>query len=120
MGRSSQLHKLSVHGQNSSGQVAPSLKSLDQYGTDTVFASILVSGLGNIGDDLDATVNIGAADLISSYTVLAAREDASVMATGLATAIQAQIDVTATASGAVVSILKSTSGSVKVVSTGIS
>lgn len=120
MGRSSQLHKLNVHGQNSSGQVAPSLKSLDQHGTDVLSATILVSGLGNVGDGLDATVNIGAADLISSYTVLAAREATSVMATGLAAAIQAQVDVTATSTGTVVYITKSTSGSVAVVSTGIS
>ena len=118
--RASQLHKLNTHGENSVGQVAPNLKSLTQHGTDTVDAVIIVSGFGNIGDNLDATTDIGGGDVASQYTVVAARESVTVMATGLAAAINAQADHTAVSAENLVQILKTTAGIVEVVSTGIS
>lgn len=118
--RASQLHKLNIRGETSDFQYAVTLKSLTQHGTDTVNATIEVNGFGNIGDSLDATVNIGASDLISAYVVVAAAEARAVMATGLAAAINAQVDVTAVAVDNVVQILKSTAGTVEVVSTAIS
>lgn len=117
--RASQLHKLNVRGETSDFRYAAFLKSLNQHGTDTADATIEVTGFGNIGDSLDATVNIGAADLNSSYVVVAAAEGRTVMATGLAAAINAQTDVTAVAVSNVVQILKSTAGSVEVVTTAV-
>jgi hypothetical protein len=118
--RASQLHKLNTHGENSAGQVAPSVKSLTQHGTDTVSAVIIVSGFGNIGDNLDATTDIGGGNVVSQYTVVGAREDPNTMATGLALDINGQTDHTAVAAENLVQIVKTTAGTVEVVSTGIS
>ncbi len=118
--RASQLHKLSVHGETSDFQYAVSLKSLTQHGTDAINATIEVTGFGNIGDNLDVNTDIGGGNVASQYTVIAAAEAATVMATGLAAAINAQTDHTAVAVGNVVQILKTTSGTVTVVNTAIS
>lgn len=117
--RASQLHKLSIRGETSDFQFAAFLKSLKQHGTDTANATIEVTGFGNVGDSLDATVNIGGGDLSSSYVVVGAAEARTVMATGLAAAINAQTDVTAVAVSNVVQILKSTAGSIEVVTTAV-
>ena len=118
--RASQLHKLNVRGETSDFQFAVTMKSLNQHGTDVINATIEVSGFGNIGDSLDATTDIGGGNVNSSYVVVGAAEVDTVMATGLAAAINAQTDHTAVAVGNVVQILKSTSGSVEVVTTAIS
>ena len=117
--RASQLHKLNIRGETSDFQYAVALKSLTQHGTDTVNATIEVNGFGNIGDSLDATTDIGGGNVNSSYVVVGAAEAATVMATGLAAAINAQTDHTSVAVGNVVQILKSTSGTVEVVNTAI-
>ena len=118
--RASQLHKLTVRGETSDFQFAVTLKSVKQYGTDLVFATVDVQGFGNIGDSLDTTVNIGAADLPASYVVVVAAEDTDVMATGLAAAINALADVTAVAVETQVQIKKTTAGTVRVVTTAVS
>lgn len=117
--RASQLHKLNTHGENSAGEVAVTLKSLDQHGSDTLEATIEVSGFGNIGDVLNATTDIGAGNVAHSYTVLAARESVGVMATGLAADITADAGHTASAVGSLVRITKTTAGTLEVVSTSV-
>ncbi len=118
--RASQLHKLTVRGENSAFQFAVSLKSVKQLGSDVQIATVDVQGFGNIGDSLDVTTDIGGGDVDSSYVVVAAAEDTDVMATGLAAAINAQTDHTAIAVESQVQILKSTAGAVQVISTEVS
>lgn len=118
--RASQLHKLNVRGETSDFQYAVSMKSITQHGTDAINATIEVTGFGNIGDSLDATTDIGGGDVVSSYVVVAAAEVDTVMATGLAAAINAQTDHTSVAIDNVVQILKTTAGNVQVVTTAIS
>lgn len=117
--RASQLHKLNVRGETSDFQYAVTMKSLTRHGTDAINATIEVYGFGNIGDDLDVGTDIGGGTVSSQYTVIAAAEVASVMATGLAAAINAQTDHTAVAVDNVVQILKTTSGTVTVLTTAI-
>lgn len=116
--RSSQLHKLSIHGQNSSGETKTTLKSLVQHGTDVINATVEVNGLGNLGDDLEVDTDIGGGTVTSQY-VVSARESSSAMATGLAAIINAKTDHTSTATSNVVLITKSTSGTVLVETTRI-
>lgn len=118
--RASQLHKLNVRGETSDFQFAASLKSLVQHGTEVINATIEVNGFGNIGDVLNATTDVGAGSVAHSYTVVAAEEAPGVMAIGLAADINADIDHTAVAVHNIVQILKTTAGTVRVVSTSIS
>ena len=117
--RASQLHKLNVRGETSDFQFAVSLKSVKQLGSDLIFVTVDVQGFGNIGDSLDVTTDIGGGDVDSSYVVVAAAEDTDVMATGLGAAINAQTDHTAIAVETQVQILKTTAGSVQVITTEV-
>ncbi len=118
--RASQLHKLNVRGETSDFQFAVTLKSVTQHGTDAIDALIEVNGFGNIGDVLNATTDIGAGNVAHSYTVIAAAEADTVMATGLAADINADVGHTAVAVHNVVQVTKTTAGTVEVVSVSIS
>ena len=115
MGRSSQDHKLDVHGGNSLGGRKALAVIRQQHGTDVVTATIQLNGLWGTGDTITVTVNIGAADLTPAYTP-AGHEDAVAAAVGLAVQIAAQIDVSCVASGGQVYITKTTAGTVDIVS----
>lgn len=117
--RASQLHKLNVRGETSDFTFKALLKYIVQHGTDTVPTTVQVNGFGNIGDTLTATVDIGGGDLVSNYVVVAAEEVDTVMAIGLAAAIQAQTDVTCVAIDNMVKATKTTAGTITVISTAV-
>ncbi len=116
--RSSQVHKLDIHGSNSAGETKTLVKSLTQHGTDTVNAVVIISGLGNLTDDIEVDTNIGGGTVTSAY-VVSASETAGAMATGLAAIINAQTDHTSSAAENTVLITKSTAGTVTVEATRI-
>ena len=115
MGRASQAHKLNTRGFNSIGGRKALYYIKTQHGTDTVPAIIVVEGLWSSTDDVTATVNIGAGDLTPNYSP-AGDEDAVAAASGLATQITAQTDVTATSVENHVYVTKTTAGTVDIVS----
>lgn len=116
--RSSQLHKLNTRGYNSQFERAAISNIQTQHGTDTVAAILNLHGLWSGTDTITVTVNIGGGDLTPSYSP-AGNEDAFAAASGLATQITAETDVTAVASENNVYITKSTAGSVDIVSSVI-
>lgn len=116
--RSSQDHKLDVHGGNSLGQRKALSLIRQQHGSDTVPALLSLSGLWGTGDTITVTVNIGAGNLTPAYTP-GANEDAEAAATGLAVQIALQTDVSAVASGGNVYITKTTAGTMDIVSSVI-
>lgn len=111
--RASQLHKLNVHGSNSAGETKTVLRSLVQHGTDAIAATVQVDGFGKLGEDLEVDTNIGGGTVTSQYVVSAAQTSSS-MATGLAAIINGKADHTATATSNVISITKTTAGTVEV------
>jgi len=115
MGRASQQHKLDIHGSNSLGERKALSVVRQQHGTDTVTATLVLSGLWSGTDTITVTVNIGASDLTPSYSP-AGDEDAVAAASGLATQITAQTDVTAVSAGSTVYVTKTTAGTVDIVS----
>lgn len=118
MARASQDHKLNTHGSDSLGRRKALSVIRQQHGSDTVPATLVLSGLWSGTDTITVTVNIGASDLTPSYSP-AGDEDAVAAASGLATQITAQTDVTATAANGTVYVTKSTAGTVDLVSSVI-
>lgn len=118
MGRASQDHKLNTRGYDSLGRRKALSRIQTQHGSDTVPAMLILEGLWSGTDTITVTVNIGAADLTPSYSP-AGNEDAVAAASGLATQITAQVDVTAVSSENVVYITKTTAGTVDIVSSVI-
>jgi hypothetical protein len=76
---------------------------------------LVVEGLWSSTDTITVTVNIGGGDLTPNYSP-SGNEDAVAAASGIATQVNAQTDVTATSSENHVLITKSTAGSVDIVS----
>lgn len=118
MGRSSQIHKLNTYGYNSQFERKALSRIQRQAGSDTLPAIVVLDGLWSSTDTITVTVNIGGADLTPSYSP-AGDEDAFAAASGLATQIAAQVDVSCVAVENTVRITKSTAGSVDVVSSVI-
>lgn len=118
MVRSSQLHKLNVHGQNSAGERRGFLKSLMQHGTDVINATVEVTGFYSNGDQATVVTDIGGGSVTSDYDVTG-DENAVTVANGLALVINAQTDHTADNAGSVIQITKTTSGSVAIVSVDV-
>lgn len=116
--RSSQVHKLNTRGYNSQFERKALSLIQTQHGSDTVYAILNLNGLWSGTDTITVTVNIGASDLTPSYSP-AGNEDAFAAASGLATQITAEADVTAVASQNNVLITKSTAGTVDIVSSVI-
>lgn len=115
MGRASQAHKLNTRGYNSLGERKALSRIQTQHGTDTVSAILVVEGLWSSTDTITVTVNIGGGDLTPSYSP-AGDEDAVAAASGIATQVTAQTDVTATSVENLVLITKTTAGTVDIVS----
>lgn len=115
MGRASQQHKLDVRGSNALGERKALQYIKTQHGSDTVPALLVVEGLWSSTDTITVTVNIGGGDLTPNYSP-SGDEDAVAAASGIATAINGQTDVTATSSENQVYVTKSTAGSVDLVS----
>lgn len=115
MGRASQQHKLDVRGTNALGERKALQYIKTQHGTDTVEAVLVVEGLWSSTDTITVTVNIGAGDLTPNYSP-SGDEDAVAAASGIATQINAETDVTATSSENHVLVTKTTAGSVDLVS----
>jgi hypothetical protein len=115
MGRSSQIHKLDIHGSNSLSERKALAVVRQQHGSDTVAATLLLDGLWSGTDTITVTVNIGGGDLTPSYSP-AGNEDAVAAASGLATQVTAETGVTATSTGTTVYVTKTTAGTVDIVS----
>lgn len=118
MARASQLHKLNTRGYNSQFERKAITRIQTQHGTDTVSAILVVDGLWSGTDTVTVTVNIGGGDLTPSYSP-SGDEDAFAAASGIATQVTAETDVTATASENLVLITKTTAGTVDIVSSVI-
>ncbi len=118
MANASQRHKLEIRGYNSLGERKALQYIKTQHGTDTVPAIITLEGLWSSTDTVTATVNIGGGDLTPNYSP-AADEDATAAASGLATQINAQVDVTATSAANQVYVTKTTAGNVDIVSVAV-
>jgi hypothetical protein len=119
MGRASQLHKLDTRGYNSIGGRKALAKYLSDWGTDTNEVVIELNGLWGTGDTITATLNIGAGDLTPNYTP-AGDEDAVAAASGFATQIAAQTDVSATSESNIIRVTKTTAGTIELKSLVIS
>lgn len=118
MGNASQTHKLNTRGYDSLGGRKALSRIQTQHGSDTVAAVLILDGLWKGTDTITVTVNIGGGDLTPNYSP-ASNEDAVAAASGLATQITAQTDVTAVASENQVLITKTTAGAVDIVSSVI-
>lgn len=118
--RSSQGHKAATHGLSSDFQYGQRIKSLTQHGTEVIPAKIEVYGLWPTGAIAQSVINIGGADLPANYTVTGAPyETAEQVAAGLEAVIEALADVNASVVHEVISVVKATAGSVRVVSVSI-
>lgn len=115
MGRASQDHKLDIRGSDSLGRRKALSYIKTQHGTDTVDAVLVIEGLWSSTDTITVTLNIGAGDLTPNYSP-AGDEDAVAAASGLATQINAQTDVTATSRENHVYVTKTTAGTVNLIS----
>lgn len=121
MGRASQDHKLNTRGYDSLGRRKALVDIKRQHGFDTASGTLAIlslSGLWSGTDTITVTVNIGGGNLTPSYSP-AGNEDAIAAASGLATQITAETDVTATASAGNVYCSKSTSGVINIISAAI-
>lgn len=114
-GRASQVHKLNTRGANSQFERKALSRTHTQHGTDVIPAILVVEGLWSSTDTITVTVNIGASDLTPSYSP-SGNEDATAAASGIATQVTAQTDVTAVADENIVRITKTTAGTVDIVS----
>jgi len=115
MGRASQQHKLDIHGTNALGERKALQRIQTQHGSDTVPAILVVEGLWSGTDTITVTVNIGAGNLTPSYSP-GGNEDAIAAASGIATQVTAEADVTAVSDENLVKITKSTAGTMNIVS----
>ena len=115
MGRASQAHKLDIRGANSQFERKALSRIQTQHGTNVVPAILVLEGSWSSTDTITVTVNIGGADLTPSYSP-AGDEDAFAAATGLATQIAAEVDVSAVAVENTVRVTKTTAGTVDLVS----
>jgi hypothetical protein len=115
MANASQRHKLETRGYNSIGGRKALQYIKTQHGSNTVPAVLVVEGLWSSTDTITVTVNIGGGDLTPNYSP-SGNEDAVAAATGIASAINGQTDVTATSDANHVYVTKSTAGSVDLVS----
>ncbi len=116
MARASQRHKLAIRGYNSIGERTGILREGNQWGSNTLEATILVEGRWASTDTGTVTTSLdGGADVVSNYSP-ASDEDAVAAAAGLAAAINAQIDHTALADGNLIRITKTTAGTVQITS----
>ena len=118
MGRSSQLHKLNTRGYNSQFERKAISLIRNSTGTDTAPAIIDLTGLWSGTDTITVTVNIGGGDLTPAYSP-SGNEDATAAASGLATQIALETDVSCVAAQNAVFITKSTAGTVNVLSSVI-
>lgn len=114
MANASQRHKLETRGYNSLGERKGKLVVNDEWGSDTNPAKIIVEGLWDANSTATVNTNIGAANVESVYTPSGA-EDAVAAATGLAAVINGKADHTASATENVISVTKTTAGTVHVV-----
>jgi len=119
MGNASQQHKLDIRGYNSSGGRKALAKYLSDSGTNVNEVVIELNGLWGTGDTVTATINIGAGNLTPNYTP-SGNEDAVAAAAGLAAAINAQVDVSASSSSNIVRATKTTAGTINLISLVIS
>lgn len=119
MGRASQNHKLDTRGYNSIGGRKALVKYLSDWGTDTNEVVIEMGGLWSATDTVTATLNIGAGDLTPNYSP-SGDEDAVAAASGFATQITAQTDVTATSESNIIRVTKTTAGTIELKSVVIS
>lgn len=119
MGRASQTHKLDIRGSNSLGERKALAKYLSDWGTDVNEVVIELNGLWSATDTVTATINIGAGDLTPNYSP-SGNEDAVAAASGLATQIAAETDVSATSESNIVRATKTTAGTIELKSLVIS
>lgn len=118
MGRASQIHKLDTRGYNSLGERKAITRIQDSEGTDSKSAILIVEGLWSGTDTVTVTVNIGAGDLTPAYSP-SGNEDAVAAASGIATQVALETDVSATSSENLVLITKTTAGTVSILSSVI-
>ena len=115
MANASQRHKLETRWYNALGERKALQHIKTQHGTDSVPAVLVVEGAWSSTDTITVTVNIGGGDLTPNYSP-AGNEDAVAAASGIATQINGQTDVTATSEANHVYVTKTTAGNVNIVS----